>query len=129
MWPAPFPDWAMPCPRWVSWPPCWGWIITMGSITEPPEILGHLIGGALVGTFLGILMAYGFFGPMGHFIATYFHDEHRYVECIRAGLLSHLKGNAPAVTVEIARNSIPSMERPTFAETEAAINASSEAAA
>ena len=91
-----------------------GVIITMGSISEPPEILGKLIGAALVGTFLGIFIAYGFVGPMGQFLEKYFNDEHQYLMCIRAGILSHLKGNAPAVTVEFARNVIPPKERPDF---------------
>lgn len=91
-----------------------GVIVTMGSISEPPEILGKLIGAALVGTFLGILLSYGLVGPMGQFLEKYFNDEHQYLMCIRAGILSNLKGNAPAVSVEFARNVIPPRERPDF---------------
>ncbi len=100
-----------------------GVIITMGSISEPPEILGKLIGAALVGTFLGIFIAYGFVGPMGQFLEKYFNDDHQYLMCIRAGFLSHLKGNAPAVTVEFARNVIPPKERPDFKTIEEACSA------
>jgi chemotaxis protein MotA len=99
-----------------------GVIITMGSISEPPEILGKLIGAALVGTFLGVLLSYGFIAPMGNFLNAYFADDHRYLECIKVGLLSHIKGNAPAISVEFARNSIPSIERPDFATVDAALN-------
>ncbi len=91
-----------------------GIIITMGSITEPPEVLGKLIGAALVGTFLGIFIAYGFVGPMGQFLEKYFDAEHQYLICIRSGILAHLKGNAPAVTVEFARNVIAPSMRPDF---------------
>lgn len=100
-----------------------GVIITMGSISEPPEILGGLIAAALVGTFLGIFVAYGFVGPMGQFIGKYFEDEAKYMEALKAGILSHLKGNAPAVSVEFARAVIPSAEKPSFAEIEEAQDA------
>ena len=91
-----------------------GVIITMGSIDQPTEILGGLIAAALVGTFLGIFIAYGFVGPMGQFLEKYFDEEHQYLMCIRAGILSHAKGNAPAVTVEFARNVLPHSVRPDF---------------
>lgn len=97
-----------------------GVIITMGSITEPPEVLGGLIGAALVGTFLGILMSYGFVSPMGAFVGKYYDDESKYMESLKAGLLAHMKGNAPAVSVEFARSVIPTVEKPSFAEVEAA---------
>ena len=100
-----------------------GVITTMQSITEPPEILGGLIGAALVGTFLGVLLSYGFIAPMGRNIGAYYEDEGKYVEIIKIALLAHIKGNAPVVSVEFARNSINSYEKPTFQEVEAAINA------
>ncbi len=100
-----------------------GVITTMGSINEPPAVLGGLIGAALVGTFLGVLMAYGFVGPIGKFIGSYYHDEHNYLVCIKTGLLAHLKGNAPAVSIEFARNVIPSAERPDFKTVEDAVSA------
>lgn len=104
-----------------------GVITTMGSITEPPEILGGLIGAALVGTFLGVLLSYGFLAPIGKFIGQYFADETAYLACIKAGLMAHLKGNAPAVSIEFARNAIHGHERPEFKEVEDAIAALSSA--
>ena len=77
-----------------------GVIITMASITEPPEILGGLVGAALVGTFLGVLMAYGFVGPMGNYLSAYAQADSKYFECIKAGVLAHLQGHAPVIAVE-----------------------------
>ncbi|MCB2102108.1 MAG: flagellar motor stator protein MotA [Rhodobacterales bacterium] len=95
-----------------------GVIHTMGSITEPPEVLGHLIGGALVGTFSGILMSYGFIGPIGSFIGQVFDQESRYMQCIKVGIIAHIQGHAPQVSVEFARKTLMSTVRPTFAEVE-----------
>ena len=95
-----------------------GIIHTMGSITEPPEVLGYLIGAALVGTFFGILMCYGFFSPMAAALKAVREDEHVYFVCMKVGLVSHLQGYAPAVTVEFARKVLLSHQRPTFAEVE-----------
>lgn len=97
-----------------------GVIVTMSHITEPPEILGGLVGAALVGTFLGILVAYGLVGPMGKNLEQYADADTKYFECIRAGILSHLKGNAPAISVEFARKTLLSHERPDFYELEEA---------
>jgi len=99
-----------------------GVIVTMGSITEPPEILGGLIGAALVGTFLGILISYGFVGPMGQFLAKYFDTEHKYYECIKIGILASVQGKPPTVAVEYARRVIPSNAMPSFQEVEEAMN-------
>lgn len=106
-----------------------GVITTMQSITEPPEILGGLIGAALVGTFMGVLLSYGFVAPMGRFIGAYYEDEHKYMECIKIALLAHIKGNAPVVSVEFARECITSAEKPSFAEVEEAVNSSGGGAA
>lgn len=95
-----------------------GVIVTMGSIDQPPAILGQLIGAALVGTFLGILVAYGYVGPMGSLLGKYFDDDHVYLVTIKAGLMAHLKGSAPAVSVEFARNVIPPADRPDFKSVE-----------
>ncbi|MCP5372789.1 MAG: flagellar motor stator protein MotA [Hyphomicrobiales bacterium] len=95
-----------------------GVIHTMGSITEPPEVLGHLIGGALVGTFSGILMAYGFVGPMGSFLGQVFEQESRYMQCIKVGIIAHMQGYAPQVSVEFARKTLLGADRPSFAEVE-----------
>jgi chemotaxis protein MotA len=101
-----------------------GVIVTMGSISEPPEILGGLIGAALVGTFLGILISYGVVCPMGQKIGKYYNEEHKYYEVIKTGLLAHVQGNAPAVSVEFARKMIPSLFMPGFSEMEQAIEGS-----
>ncbi|MCR9176327.1 MAG: flagellar motor stator protein MotA [Alphaproteobacteria bacterium] len=100
-----------------------GIIKTMGSITEPPEVLGKLIGGALVGTFLGILLAYGFVSPLAASISATFQADAKYLGCIRAGLLAHVSGYAPAVSVEFARKALLHKDRPSFYEVEEAVAA------
>jgi chemotaxis protein MotA len=95
-----------------------GVIHTMGSITEPPEVLGHLIGGALVGTFSGILMSYGFVSPMGKSLEQTFDAESQYLQCIKVGLIAHMQGYAPQVSVEFCRKVLSSDVRPSFAEVE-----------
>ena len=97
-----------------------GVIHTMGSITEPPAVLGHLIGGALVGTFMGIFIAYGFVAPMSTSLKNTFEADGKYLQCIKAGLLAHLQGYAPAVAVEFARKALLSDVRPDFYEVEKA---------
>jgi len=97
-----------------------GVIHTMGSITEPPAVLGHLIGAALVGTFLGILLCYGFVGPMATALKGNQDEEHLYFVCIKAGLIAHLQGYAPAISVEFARKILQSHTRPSFQELEEA---------
>lgn len=98
-----------------------GVIHTMGSITEPPEVLGHLIGGALVGTFLGVAMSYGFVGPVANSLKAVQDAESKYLTCIKAGLLAYMQGYAPAVAVEFARKALLSDVRPTFIEVEEAV--------
>lgn len=98
-----------------------GVIKTMGAITEPPEVLGHLIGGALVGTFLGVLLSYGFVGPMGQAVKGRANTEVKYYTCIKAGLLAYMQGYAPAVAVEFARKTLFAHERPSFYEVEEAV--------
>ncbi|MHA1107928.1 MAG: MotA/TolQ/ExbB proton channel family protein, partial [Alphaproteobacteria bacterium] len=99
-----------------------GIIHTMGSITEPPEVLGVLIGGALVGTFLGVFLAYGFVGPVASSIKATYDAEGKYLQCIKAGLLAYLGGHAPAIAVEFARKALLSDVRPTFYEVEEAVD-------
>ncbi|MDF2598988.1 flagellar motor stator protein MotA [Methylobacterium brachiatum] len=97
-----------------------GVIKTMGAIKEPPEVLGHLIGGALVGTFFGVFVAYGFFGPMAQSLKSLFEAESKYYLSLKAGLLAHIGGQPPVMAVEFARKSLMSDVRPTFSEVEAA---------
>jgi chemotaxis protein MotA len=98
-----------------------GVIHTMGSITEPPAVLGHLIGGALVGTFLGVLFAYGFIGPIASAIRGRGDAEERYFLCMKAGILAYMQGYAPSVAVEFARKVLNTDMRPTFYEVEEAV--------
>lgn len=95
-----------------------GVIKTMGAITQPPEILGHHIGGALVGTFLGVLLAYGFVGPMGSILKAAYGYETKYFECMKLGILAHMKGHPPAVSIEFARKVLTTDVRPSFQELE-----------
>ncbi|MBL6953903.1 MAG: flagellar motor stator protein MotA [Alphaproteobacteria bacterium] len=97
-----------------------GVIVTMGSISEPPEVLGALIGGALVGTFFGILMSYGVVAPMGSYLTSYCDAEFKYLECMRTGILAHVQGYAPAISVEFARKTLSGHDRPSFFELETA---------
>jgi len=103
-----------------------GVIHTMGSITEPPEVLGHLIGAALVGTFSGVLLSYGFFAPFGRAIGTAYDADTEYLNCIKAALLAHMQGYAPQVSIEFGRKILSPSVRPTFAEVEDAVSNLSE---
>jgi len=98
-----------------------GVIITMGKISEPPEVLGGSIGAALVGTFLGILLAYGVVAPMGAAMNVYVEAEAKYYQCLKSGMLAYLNGYAPAVAIEFARKTLYSHERPSFKEIEEAV--------
>ena len=100
-----------------------GIIKTMSSITEPPEVLGKLIGGALVGTFLGIFLAYGIVSPLAVNMNNVFEADGKYLACIKAGLLAHVAGYAPAVSIEFARKTLLSKDRPSFFELEEAVAA------
>jgi len=98
-----------------------GVIHTMGAITEPPAVLGHLIGGALVGTFMGVLLSYGFVAPIAGALKGRGETELRYFLCIKAGILAYMQGYAPSVAVEFARKALASDVRPTFYEVEEAV--------
>ncbi len=95
-----------------------GVIKTMGSISEPPAVLGKMIGGALVGTFLGVLLAYGLMGPFAARLKGVVDEESKFFEVIRAVLVAHLHGNAPQVAVETGRKMVPSGHMPSFQELE-----------
>jgi chemotaxis protein MotA len=98
-----------------------GVIKTMGAITEPPEILGEMIGGALVGTFLGVFLAYGLVGPMATRMKEVTDEEGSFYKIIQAVLVAHLHGNAAQISVEIGRGNVPSGSQPSFLELEEAL--------
>ncbi|MFY8142355.1 MAG: flagellar motor stator protein MotA [Caulobacter sp.] len=99
-----------------------GVIKTMGSITEPPAVLGTMIGGALVGTFMGVFMAYGLVGPMATRLGGVLDEDHNFYKIIQAVLVAHLHGNAAQISVEIGRGNVPSAYQPSFAELEEALS-------
>jgi chemotaxis protein MotA len=95
-----------------------GVVITMGAIDGPASEIGHKVGAALVGTFLGILMSYGFVAPLATNMEAQVAQEGYYEQCMKAGLLAMYKGFAPMVAVEFARRVLPDDIRPSFDETE-----------
>jgi chemotaxis protein MotA len=99
-----------------------GVIKTMGAISEPPEVLGTMIGSALVGTFMGVFLAYGIVGPMGARLKAVIDEDALFYHVIRDILVAHLHGNAAQVSVEIGRGSVPSEYQPSFTELENALN-------
>ena len=100
-----------------------GVIKTMGSITEPPEVLGGMIGGALVGTFLGVFLAYGLVGPIATRLKEIIEEESSFYKIIQSVLVAHLHGNAAQISVEIGRGNVPSTAQPSFLELEEALSA------
>jgi chemotaxis protein MotA len=103
-----------------------GVINTMQSVTEPPEVLGGMIGSALVGTFLGVFLAYTVVGPFAVRLNQVLGEEHQFYLIIRDVLVAHLNGNAPQVSVEIGRGNVPTKVQPSFFELEEALNATSD---
>lgn len=97
-----------------------GVIKTMTYITAPPEVLGGKIAAALVGTFLGILLCYGLVGPIASSIKQNFETEGHFFQCLKQGLVAHVSGYAPAISVEFARKAIGEKFRPSFQELEEA---------
>jgi len=95
-----------------------GIVITMAAIGGPPEEIGHHVGAALVGTFLGILLAYGFIGPMATMLEHISADESKFYETIKVCLMANLNGYAPQIAVEFGRKTIFSSVRPGFVELE-----------
>jgi chemotaxis protein MotA len=95
-----------------------GVVHTMESVGIPPSELGILIAKALVGTFLGILLAYGFVGPLSSLLEQKLEEEAKMYQCVKVTLLASLNGYAPALAVEFGRKVLYSTERPTFAELE-----------
>lgn len=97
-----------------------GVIKTMGSISEPPEVLGKLIGGALVGTFLGVWVSYGFFAPIANAMKERNDNEMKYYICMKTSILAFLQGAAPQVAIEFGRKILMHDVQPTFIEVEEA---------
>jgi chemotaxis protein MotA len=95
-----------------------GVVHTMESVGIPPSELGLLIAHALVGTFLGILLAYGFVGPLASLLEQKLEESSKMFQCVKVTLLASLNGYAPALAVEFGRKVLYSTERPTFAELE-----------
>jgi chemotaxis protein MotA len=106
-----------------------GVVITMGALGGPPEEIGHKVAAALVGTFLGILLCYGFIGPLASNMAKQAEDEHSYHQVLRVLLLAFIKGNAPIQALEFGRRAIPGRVRPGFNEMEKACKGGGAAAA
>jgi len=98
-----------------------GVVLTMGKISEPPEVLGHHIGAALVGTFLGILASYGFVGPIATNIELKVQEEGALFTLVKTAIVSSVSGAAPQTAVEFGRRAIPGSVRPSIAELEDAI--------
>jgi chemotaxis protein MotA len=95
-----------------------GVVHTMASVGIPPSELGILIANALVGTFLGILLAYGFVGPLSSLLEHKLHESSKMFQCVKVTLLASLNGYAPALAVEFGRKVLFSTERPSFLELE-----------
>lgn len=105
-----------------------GVIKTMGSIDQPPEVLGKLIGGALVGTFLGVFLAYGMVGPFAAKLKTVLDDEIHFYRLIREVLVANLYQHPPQICIEVGRQNAPGHNRPSFGDLEEALKATREAA-
>lgn len=98
-----------------------GVVITMGKISEPPEVLGHSIGAALVGTFLGVLGCYGFVGPVAKNLEFVANEDKEYMNVLKVSLVAFVGGAAPQISVEFGRRVIPANVKPSFVEVEEAI--------
>ncbi|MDX8352881.1 flagellar motor stator protein MotA [Cognatiyoonia sp. IB215182] len=106
-----------------------GVIKTMASIDQPPEVLGKLIGGALVGTFLGVFLAYGFVGPFSAKVKAVVEEDAHFHQLIREVLIANLHAHAPNICIEVGRQNMPSHYRPSFSEMEEALKAAKQDAA
>ncbi|WIY26762.1 flagellar motor stator protein MotA [Parasedimentitalea psychrophila] len=106
-----------------------GIIKTMASIDQPPEILGKMIGGALVGTFLGVFLAYGLVGPFAAKVKTVTEEDAHFHQLIREVLVANLHNHAAAICIEVGRQNTPSHIRPGFSELEEALKSVKQEAA
>jgi chemotaxis protein MotA len=100
-----------------------GVVITMGALGGPPEEIGKKVAAALVGTFLGILLCYGLFGPIAQRMSKTADEERAFLNVMRATMIAFLKGIAPVLAVEIGRRAVPVHVRPSFKEVEDACRA------
>jgi chemotaxis protein MotA len=98
-----------------------GIIKTMSHINEPPEVLGKMIGGALVGTFLGVFISYGFVAPFASRSGGAIMEDIQFYRIIKDVLVAHLKGAAPQISMEIGRSAIPTHLQPSFQDMEKAL--------
>ncbi|MBX3612686.1 MAG: flagellar motor stator protein MotA [Burkholderiaceae bacterium] len=96
-----------------------GVVHTMGSVGKPPSELGQMIAHALVGTFLGILLAYGFVSPLATLMEQKVDESTKELQCVKVTLLASMQGYAPSIAVEFGRKVLYSTERPSFSELEA----------
>jgi chemotaxis protein MotA len=106
-----------------------GVIKTMASIDQPPEVLGKLIGGALVGTFLGVFLAYGIVGPFAAKVKDVTEDEAHFYQLIREVLVANLHNHATNICIEVGRQNTPSHCRPSYADLEEALKSIKQEAA
>jgi len=93
-----------------------GIVVTMASLTEGPEVIGHKVATALVGTFLGILLAYGLVGPAATFLEFAARDESQFIKCLKTCLMASIQGYPPQIAIEFGRKAIFTTERPGFRE-------------
>ena len=106
-----------------------GVIKTMGSIDQPPEILGKMIGGALVGTFLGVFLAYGIVGPFATRVKAVVEDDAHFYQLIREVLIANLHKHPTNICIEVGRQNTPHHVRPSFSDVEEALRALKQEAA
>ncbi len=96
-----------------------GVVLTMGKINEPPAVLGHSVGAALVGTFLGVLLCYGYVSPMARNMSQMATEDLQYLTVLKASLLAFIGGGAaPKVAIEFGRRAVPANAKPSFSELE-----------
>ncbi|QFU10277.1 Motility protein A [Rhodobacteraceae bacterium THAF1] len=98
-----------------------GVIKTMAAIDQPPEVLGKMIGGALVGTFLGVFLAYGFVGPFAAKLKAVVEEDAQFYQLIREVLVANLHQHSPAICIEVGRQNAPAHHRPAFDALEEAL--------
>jgi chemotaxis protein MotA len=98
-----------------------GVVHTMGSVGQPPKVLGEMVAAALVGTFLGILLGYGFVGPLASVLEANAIEEAKPFECVKTVLLASMSGYVPAIAVEFGRKVLFTVDRPSFQELEDAV--------